>query len=129
MASFTERLSYMPGFMGLTAVTQEQRERAEHELNLCFSNEFSDYVETFGVATVHGHEFTGVCPSPQLNVVHVTRDEWEQNPEVPKDWYVVEQAHIDGIVIWQNQRGEVFQTMPGAKPVKLCDSLCEYLDL
>jgi hypothetical protein len=42
--------------------------------------------------------------------------------------YVVEQANIDGIVIWQSETGEVFQTMPNALPIKISDSLLEYLE-
>ena len=37
--------------------------------------------------------------------------------------------NIDGIVIWQSSAGEVFQTQPGAEPVKLAASICEYLNL
>ena len=61
-------------------------------------------------------------------MVQVTLEERANLPDVPADWYVVEQANIDGIVIWQAVSGEIYQTQPGAQPVKIADSLTEYID-
>lgn len=75
-----------------------------------------------------GNELTGVCGSKQLNVVPVTLEE-RSNTTVPLDWYVLEQANIDGIVLWQDKSGAVYQTAPHIKPRKLCGSLAEYIEL
>ena len=48
---------------------------------------------------------------------------------IPAAWYVVEVLNMDGIVIWQAVTGEVFQVSPGTQPIKVCDSLAEYLKL
>lgn len=109
--------------------TPSEVSQAEQALHLAFSPEYREYLSAYGVASADGHEFTGICASPRLNVVNVTREERETNPGVPDDWYVVEQAHIDGIVIWQSEKGEVYQTQPGAEPFRLCASLAEYINL
>lgn len=42
-------------------------------------------------------------------------------------YYVVEQANIDGIVIWQASDGKVYQTNPKLKPLQIAESLSEYI--
>ena len=59
----------------------------------------------------------------------VTKEEREKMPDVPQSWYVIEQAHIDGIVIWQSGDGDIYQTIPGYNPQKIADSLAEYIDM
>ena len=41
--------------------------------------------------------------------------------------YVVENLGIDGILILQNERGEVFEISPNTKPKKIYNSLADYL--
>ena len=84
-------------------------------------------IKEYGAVTFSGHELTGICNSKRLNVVDVTKEERKYN-KVPEDWYVIEQANIDDIVIWQDTNGAVYQTMPNKKPIKLCNSLLEYID-
>jgi hypothetical protein len=119
----------MPDFYASSGVLYDEIKTNEKSLNLVFSDEYRSYVAAFGFASADGHELTGVCKFPRLSVVVVTQSEREANPSVPVDWYVLEQANIDGIVVWQSGTGEVFQTMPNTAPIKLCDSLAEYLDL
>lgn len=102
---------------------------AESVLGLHFSDEYRYYLLAFGVASANGHEFTGICNSPRLNVVDVTLEERKYNPDVPPDYYVVEQANIDGIILWQSQSGKIYQTYPNQPPVPLCNSLCELLEM
>ena len=111
------------------AKSSEEISRAETVLNLHFAPEYREYLSACGVASADGHEFTGICASPRLNVINVTQEEKAETPDIPADWYVVEQAHIDGIVIWQSATGEIYQTRPGAKPFRLCSSLAEYINL
>jgi len=129
MSDMVKKLQAKPNFYALDGVSGEQIEQAERALSLKFVDEYREYLAAFGVASACGHELTGICASPRLNVVDVTISERISNPTVPADWYVVEQANIDGIVIWQSCSGEVWQTMSNVPPVKLCESLCEYLKL
>lgn len=113
----------------LKGVPEEQINYAEAKLGLKFSGEYRSYLLAFGVASANGHEFTGICNSPRLNVVDVTLEERKYNSNVPPDYYVVEQANIDGIVLWQKASGEIFQTSPFQPPVPFCASLCELLEM
>jgi hypothetical protein len=127
MTGIIEKLPAMRDFWTLEGVMSTQITEAEQQLALHFSEEYRDYLAAFGVASVYGHELTGICSFPRLNVVDVTLSERITNPTVPLDWYVVEQAHIDAIIIWQSSNGEVHQTAPNMPPIMLSQSICEYL--
>lgn len=108
-------------------VTYKEINNAESELSLSFSEEYKRYVSIKGFIIYDGHELTGICDSKRLNVVDVTKTEKAITPTIPNDWYVVEQLNIDGIVIWQSTAGEVYQTAPNKEPIKICNSLAEYI--
>ncbi len=118
-----------PLFVGLEGASVETVSKAERSLGVCFAKDYREYVCNMGVASFQGHELTGLCKSARLDVVTVTMYERNINPTIPKDWYVIEQTNIDGIVIWQNELGEIYQTIPGLKPTKICDSLIDYVNL
>ena len=129
MSSIVHALKQREDFRSLGSVSPDAVSAAEKALGLAFAEDSREYVEAYGTAWFDGHELTGVCPFPRLNVVEVTQDERLYNPDIPHNLYVIEQAHIDGIVIWQSSSGEMYQTSPGSKPLKLCNSLNEYIDL
>ena len=129
MTGIIQKLRALSSLCSLFGASAEQISNAEKALALRFADDFHEYLLAFGIASSDGHEFTGICNSKRLNVVDVTLAEKKIIPDVPQDWYVLEEANIDGIVIWQSSIGEVFQTQPGRKPMKIADSLCDYLDL
>lgn len=129
MSELSEKLLSTKDLVHLSPVSEEQIKDAEKRLNLEFSLEYRSYVSEFGVVSANGYELTGICSSPRLNVVDVTICERENNPDVPKDWYVLEQANIDGIVIWQNQKGEVYQTQPCKGIKMIANSIDEYISM
>lgn len=117
-----------PAFHARSAASNEEITAVENVLGLRFAQDYREYVATFGAASFAGHELTGICKSDRLNVVTVTMEE-RNNMVVPADWYVLEQANIDGIVVWQNSAGAIYQTVPNTNPKKLCESLAEYIEL
>ena len=129
MTGIVNALRLAPNLFAGTGVSDKAIRSAEEALTLRFSEEYHEYLSELGIAAVNGHEITGICDSPRLNVVDVTISERIRNPTVPPNWYVVEQANIDYIVVWQSSTGEVYQTTPNAPPAKLCKALCEYLEL
>ena len=129
MADFINILSSLPDFHALDGASEDQIAQAERALSLRFAVDYRQYVRAFGAVSAAGHELTGVCASRRLNVVDVTLSARAAQPAIPRDWYVLEEANIDGIVIWQSGAGEVFQTQPDAEPVKLAASIREYLNL
>lgn len=111
------------------SVSDDKLKEAERELSLRFSEEYIKYVLELGFAVYEDHELTGICKAKRLNVVDVTKTEREITPDIPDDWYVVEQLNIEGIVIWQSTTGEIYQTAPNTKPKKIYDSLSEYIEM
>lgn len=127
MANIIHLLQNLPDFYSLTGASEQGIQDAEEHLGLNFSTEYREYVSSFGVASANGHELTGVCKPTRLNVVNVTLAEREVHSNVPANWYVIEQANIDGIVIWQAPSGEIYQTTPNTTPQLIYSSLAEYI--
>lgn len=129
MCDIVKAMAVQPGFVALAGASPQQIGQAEAALGLKFSQEYRAYVAACGAASFEGHELTGVCPFPQLNVVDVTGEERQNNPQVPQSYYVVERADMDGLVFWQCQEGAVYQSLPGSPPAVAASSLAEYLAL
>ena len=127
MVDIVKLMRNKPDFYALQGAADTEIENAEQILNIRFADEYRSYVAAFGVASFAGHELTGVCKPKRLNVVEVTLEQRVMNQKIPADWYVVEEAHIDGIVIWQSPSGEIYQTMADAQSRKICGSLLEYV--
>ena len=129
MTGMVEQLRAKEHFVCTGAVAKEQIGAAEKALQLHFSDEYREYSANCGAASFDGHELTGVCAFPRLNVVDVTIKERSDNPLIPLHLYVVEQTHYDGVVIWQAENGDIYQSQPGTGPVQIAGSLAEYLEL
>lgn len=110
---------------GKGASEQEIRD-AESELGLKFSKEYVDYLRAFGSVMLNSHFLTGISKATQMNVVVVTKHEREFNEAVPNNLYVIENTGLDGIIIWQDEKGNIYLSSDsGIK--KVCGSLVEYL--
>lgn len=127
MVDYLQIMREAPGFASFSGASEEDIQAAESKLNLTFSKEYREYVSAFGAASYGNNELTGVCKTPRLNVFDVTMEERQKYPDLPGDWYVLELLHIDDVSIWQSSSGEVYQIMPGARPVKICESFSEYV--
>ncbi len=112
-------------FIGTGADIKEIKE-TEDRLNLEFSEEYKEYLKKYGIASADGHEFTGIVNSPRLNVADVTMKAQKEH-DVAAKLYVVELLQIDGIIIWQNKKGEVFMMSKNGEMSKIGDNLMEYL--
>ena len=82
-----------------------------------------------GLACFDGHELTGLTNIPRLDVIAITKEQRSINQKISATWYVIEQANIDGIIIWQDKTGHVYQTSPSSLPIKIANSLLEYIRL
>ena len=120
-------ISYQVLSAGKPASEKEIQE-AEHILETSFSKEYYEYLKKYGFAIIPKHELTGISAFPRIDVVNITIAERNLNPKVSREFYVIEQAHIDGIVIWQNRDGIIYKSIPGSAPQKIAVSLKEYLE-
>ena len=127
MNTISDVIKNKPNLYFGKGVTEGEIDSAERDLNLSFSKDYKMYLLQYGLISYDNHELTGLCNSHRLNVVCVTKEERKIHPQIPSDMYVIEQTNIDGIVIWQSSNGEVFQTSPNTAPMKIADSLVEYI--
>lgn len=125
--SIVRLMKSQEAFVSMNGANTVQINEAEEALGLKFSKEYIAYVSEFGAASFAGHEFTGVCNSQRLNVVTATERVRKTCGDVDLSWYVVEETHVDGIVIWQTRNGKVYKTAPNEKAIKIADSLAEYI--
>lgn len=81
----------------------------------------------FGAIIADGVELTGIAKSEHRNVVKVTNQAWKLNSSVSKNLYVVEDARVDGILIWQDSDGKIYKSLPNSEAKKIYNSLADYL--
>lgn len=126
MSEIIEILKNAPEYIGGAGRTWEEIKNAEQQLGIEFAPDYKCYLKEIGLACFDGHELTGICKSARLNVVDVTISQRELYHEA-YSWYVVEETNIDGIVIWQDEIGEIYQTGPGCQSKKIFNSMREYI--
>lgn len=127
MTNFVEKLKDSRSFYSGKGVSLEAIKLAEEKLCLQFSDEYKKYLLLYGIASIYGHEFTGLGVNGSLNVIDATNYERSKNSGVPSDYYVVEELHIDDIVIWQNHSGDVFQSYADGTWEKKSRSLYDFI--
>lgn len=128
MESFVMFLKEQEGFSALSPADESEIVKAEQTLDLKFAKEYADYMQAFGTATFGSHELTGICTFSRLNVVDVTLKQRQMNPDVPLNFYVVEECGMDDACIWQNEDGEVYCIVPGNAPQSVAPSLLTYYE-
>lgn len=128
MNTLINSLKSKKAFHHSQGVTIDEIISAEAALGLKFSDEYVAYLAEYGVASIYGHEFTGIGDHPRVSVLNVTLESREYSTLVPSDYYVIEEAHIDGILIWQDKSGTVFQSRPNSCPAVIASSMQEYIE-
>ena len=126
MAQFVNSLRKFEDFMQLGGVSNDEIKKAEERLGVRFAEEYKEYLRECGAATADGHEYTGICKAKRLDVVLVTEKERSAELEISDSAYVVEQTHMDGIVIWQTMDGAIYQSHENSFK-KINNSLAEYV--
>ena len=100
---------------------------SEKKLGLRFSESYKEYLMEYGIAAFAGHELTGLSNAKRTNVVDVTVKEKTRNKNITDELYVIEETNMDGMVFWQNQKGEVYKSFSLGEITKVYDSFEEYL--
>ncbi len=108
MADIIEFINNMPGVLSMKAASATQISDAEIQLRLRFSDEYKEYLSAFGSIIADGIELSGIAKAEHRSVVALTKKEWELNPKVPHNMYVVENTGVDGIIIWQDSTGSIY---------------------
>jgi hypothetical protein len=127
VSNIVETIRALPKSLPLKPAPEADIAAAEERLGLRFADEYKEYLGVFGAILADGVELTGIAKSESRHVVAVTMQERKLNPDVPNDLYVVENVGIDGIIIWQNEKGRIFRTVPHTAPAEIAASLADYL--
>jgi hypothetical protein len=127
MSEILNVIAGLPNILQMTPAKPEDISDAEIRLQLRFSAEYKQYLSACGAILAEGIELTGIAKSEHRNVVLVTKKEWMLNKQIPNNLYVVENIGIEGIIIWQDENGIIYQTTPNTQPKRIAQSLSEYL--
>ena len=127
MNSIIEELKRKSNFFCEKGASAEDIKDAEKALGLRFADEYKEYLQHYGSVSCGGHELTGFSADISLDVVYATQQNLRKNPNVKDPLYVIEETHVDGIVIWQAGSGEIFESEYKGVPRKVYDSFTEYI--
>ena len=127
MSKIIDVIDNLEDLLALKPATDEEIENVEIELALQLSDEYKEYLRKYGAILAMDIELTGIAKAKHRDVVQVTKKEWTANSKVSHKLYVVEDVAIDGIVIWQDSEGKIYESTPGSEPKEIYDSLAEYI--
>jgi hypothetical protein len=100
---------------------------AERQLGLSFANDYKEYLSEFGAISFGSTELTGLNIDGYANVVTVTLKEIQRNKLFPKDSIVLENIGMEGLLMLQNESGEVYEWLDGDKKASF-QNLKAYLE-
>lgn len=100
---------------------------AEARLGLSFADEYKEYLSGFGAVCSDIIAVSGICEDEDYSVVELTEKLRRMHSEARPDFYAIEDVEIDGLVIWQDKTGTVYQSIPDHEPVRIFDSLADFL--
>jgi len=115
----------LENLVSLRGASTDAIKAAEKKLNLSFAADYSAYLKEFGLISAKHIEITGITESKRLNVVDVTLTERQRN-NLPHDMYVIDNTGIEGILMLQNSKGEIFEFQNGTAK-KVYADLAGYL--
>lgn len=121
-----ETLQKIQKFRFTGPVSKEEIDAAESRLSLKFAEEYVAILRNYGSILLKGEEFFGIDDN-SYDLVQATLEAHSENPKFPSNVYVIENMGIDGILLVQNNRGEIFTYQSGQSLKKVYDSLNDYI--
>lgn len=129
MSKIIEVIKELPKLARVGRTSSVEIRDAELQLRLIFADEYKEYLAEFGAISAKGIELTGIIGVEYCNVVFATKQAWELNPQIPHTMYVVENTYIDGIIIWQDTNGLIYQSYPSSEAKQIATSLTDYISI
>lgn len=127
MSKIVETIQNLENLTPLKPASIEDIENVEIELALHLAKDYKEYLLNFGAIMANDIELTGIAKSKNRNVVEVTKREWNLNRKIKHNLYVVENIGIDGIIIWQDSSGSIYESRPNSEAKKIANNLLEYI--
>lgn len=97
----------------------------ENTMGMRFSEEYHIILRKYGQVICNGHEFTGIGSADRADVQKVT-DIMRARYQIPKDYYVIEDANIDNIIVCQTVSGKIYK-VDYDKIQLIANNLVEYI--
>ena len=127
MSQIIDIINNLDNLLPLKPASLDDVENVEIELALPLAEEYKEYLLKFGAIMADDVELTGIAKSKNRDIVQVTKREWEANSKINHKLYVVENLGIDGIIIWQDSSGKIYESRQNHGATQIADSLAEYL--
>ena len=128
MSKIINVINGLENLLPLKPALIEDVENIEIELALPLAEEYKEYLLKYGAIMADDVELTGVAKSKNRDVVQVTQREWVANNKIKHNLYVVENVGIEGIIIWQDGSGKIYESSPNNGAKQIANSLAEYLE-
>lgn len=128
MSKIIDVINGLENLLPLKPALIEDVENIEIELALPLAEEYKEYLLKYGAIIADDVELTGVAKSKNRDVVQVTQREWVANNKIKHNLYVVENVGIEGIIIWQDGSGKIYESSPNNGAKQIANSLAEYLE-
>lgn len=128
MSKIIDVINGLENLLPLKPASIEAIENIEIELALPLAEEYKEYLLKYGAIMADDVELTGVAKSQNRDVVQVTQREWAANRKIKHNLYVVENVGIEGIIIWQDGSGKIYESSPNNSAKQIANSLAEYLE-
>lgn len=127
MSKIIDMINGLENLLPLKPASTETVENIEIELALPLAEEYKEYLLKYGAIMADDVELTGVAKSKNRDVVQVTQREWAANSKIKHNLYVVENVGIEGIIIWQDGSGKIYESSPNNAAKQIANSLADYL--
>ncbi len=98
---------------------------AESLLSLKISEEYKEVLEKYGSLMINGEEFLGL--GDDSDIVSETLMARKEDTTLPSNLYVIENMHIDGFLLLQDENGVVYSYSSGLSIKRINNNLLDYL--
>ncbi len=122
--------------------TMEEIRKAEQELGVKFADDYVKCLLNYGKLSVGHTELMGMsyCDTSSQKSINLYRNRdvvyqtlslknLECHAHIPKNMYVIDDLGIEMFLVWQDETGAVYNTLPWSGPKKEADSLAEYIKM
>lgn len=122
--------------------TLEEVKKAEEKLGVKFADDYVKCLLNYGKLSVRSTELMGLsyCDTSSQKTINMYNNtdvvyqtllakSLECHAHVPTNMYVIDDLGIDMFLVWQDETGAVYATLPWSGPKKEADSLAEYIKM
>ena len=127
--NFWEEIAHENLLKNATGADEKTINETEQRLGVQFAKDYKEMLAAVGACICRGHELMGISSFADMSTYQATVEQRQLNPSIPSDWYIIERTGMDGVMVFQAGDGVVYQISPNQPPVKIADTLSDYLNI